>query len=73
MILLVVLIIFQVIIFIFLVFILRRVLSKNITSATEHLDTLTKDYMEKQAEVDKKLNEANQIYEKKISEAREEA
>ena len=32
-----------------------------------------RDYMEKQAEVDKKLNEANQMYEKKISEAKEEA
>ncbi len=71
--LLVVLIVFQVIIFAFLVFLLKKVLSKNITSATQHLDVLTRDYMKKQEEVDKRLDEINQMYQKKISEAKEEA
>ena len=73
MLLLGVLIFFEVIIFIFLVFLLRRVLSRNITSATQRLDTLTKDYMAKQEDVQKKLDEVKDIYQKKIAEAKEEA
>jgi len=73
MLLLGVLIFFEVIIFIFLVFLLRRVLSRNITSATQRLDTLTKDYMMKQEDVQKKLDEVKEIYQKKIVEAKEEA
>jgi len=73
MLLLVVLILFEVVIFIFLVFLLRRVLSRNITSATQRLDVLTKDYMAKQEDVQKKLDEVKDIYQKKIAEAKEEA
>ena len=73
MLLLIVLIFFEVIVFVFLIFLLRRVLSRNITSATQRLDVLTKDYMKKQEDVQKKLDEVKDIYQKKIAEAKEEA
>jgi F-type H+-transporting ATPase subunit b len=71
--LLIVLIVFQILIFIFLVFLLRRVLTRNITSATQHLDALTQDYMKKQEEIQRRLDEIDHIYEEKINEAEREA
>jgi len=58
-------------IFWILIIVLRRVLTRNITSATQHLDELAKDYLAKQAEVEKKLKEAETIYEEKIRKAQE--
>jgi len=73
MLLLGVLIFLEVVIFVFLVFLLKRVLSRNITSATQRLDVLTKDYMKKQEDIQKKLDDIKDIYQKKIAEAKEEA
>jgi len=59
-------------IFWILIIVLRQILTRNITSATQHLDELAKDYLAKQAEVEKKLKEAETIYEEKIRRAQEE-
>ena len=44
-------------IFWILIIVLRRVLTSNITSATQHLDELAKDYLAKQAEAEKQQAE----------------
>jgi len=52
------LILFQVLIFVGLVLILRKVMSKNIISATEHIEELNQDYTKKEQEINRQLQEA---------------
>jgi F-type H+-transporting ATPase subunit b len=67
------LIFLQIIIFAGLAFFLRHLLTRNVTSATSHLQGLIKDNTEKQEEMQKKLEEAQKEYEQKIKKAKEEA
>ena len=57
------LIIFQIIIFAALIFALRHILTKNITSATSHLDGLNAEFICREEEVKKRQVEAEKLYE----------
>lgn len=66
-------IIFVVFMFIGLMIFLRYMLTRNITSATGHLEDLSKDYALKQEEITKRLDEAKQESQKIIAQAKQEA
>ncbi len=59
--------------FIGLIFVFRYLLTQNISSATAHLDNLTKDYAKKQEKVKQELKEAEETRRKTIHSARQEA
>ncbi|MDD4938737.1 MAG: F0F1 ATP synthase subunit delta [Candidatus Omnitrophica bacterium] len=67
------LIITQVFIFVGLIIILRRVMVKNLSSATRHLDELSQDYTQKEEEINVRLEEAKKKAEQQLKEARDEA
>lgn len=67
------LILLQIIIFAALIFILKKVLTQNITSATRHLDELSQDYTKKETEVNQKLEEVERKYQEILAKAQEEA
>ena len=60
---------------VFFVFILifRRIINKNISSAVQHLDQINQDYVDKQDQANKKLEEAERVYKDTVSKAKEEA
>lgn len=66
------LILFQVLIFAGLAFALRHFLTKNVTSATDHLQTMIRDNAAKQDEIKKKLEEAEQKYKDAIKKTEKE-
>jgi F-type H+-transporting ATPase subunit b len=63
----------QVVIFVALVVVLRRILSRNLTSATVHLQGLSVEYGRRQEELKKRLEEAEQQYREQMSRAKSEA
>lgn len=65
------LILFQLIVFTALVMVLKRVLTKNIVSATSHLDELNQDYMKKEEDLKRRLDEAAQKSDEMIRKAEE--
>lgn len=67
------LILFQLIVFVGLIFFFKRILSQNVTSATKHLEELNQDYARKDNEVTKRLGEAQQKSEDMLVKARQEA
>ncbi len=67
------LIILQVLIFGGLIFALRVILTKNISSATSHLDDLHADFVKREEEVKKRQAEAEKYYEDMIAKAKDEA
>ena len=67
------LILFQVLIFVGLIFMLRRIMTKNVTDATRHLEELNQDYTKKEQEVNQQLQEAQQKSQNILKEAQEEA
>jgi F0F1-type ATP synthase delta subunit len=71
--LIVLVILLQVIIFIGLIAVFRRVLNQNVVSATQHLEELNEEYDKKELEVSKRLEEAKLKYEEVMAKAQEEA
>jgi len=67
------LIVFEVIFFFGLIFILQRIMSKNVTSATTHLEELSQEYALKEQEVNRQLEEAKQKSQELLTKAQEEA
>lgn len=66
------LIILQVIIFGGLIFALRQILTKNITSATNHLDDIHSDFVKREEELKKRQAEADKYYDDMIAKAKDE-
>lgn len=67
------LVILQILIFGALIFIFRRIMSKNVVLATQHLEELSQDYAEKESKINKELEEARQKAQELINKSREEA
>jgi F-type H+-transporting ATPase subunit b len=63
----------QVVIFIALVLVLRRVLSRNVTDAAAHLQGLSAEYSRRQAELTRRLEESERQYQEQVTRARTEA
>ncbi len=66
-------VIVQIVIFIGLILILQRIITRNVTSATKHLEELDQEYSRKEAEVDRRLEQVKEESEKLLTQAREEA
>jgi F0F1-type ATP synthase delta subunit len=71
--LLVLLIILQVFIFSVLVALFRKIMTKNVVSATQHLEEMNQDYLQKEHELNRQLEEARQKSEEMITGAQKEA
>ena len=71
--LIVALIALQVIIFTALIFMFRRILNKNVVSATQHLEELDRANAEKELEINKRLEKIKQDSEKIIAKAQQKA
>jgi F0F1-type ATP synthase delta subunit len=54
------LVLLQVVIFTVLIFVLRSIMSQNVTSATKHLDDLNSEVGKKEEEISRRLQEAEQ-------------
>jgi len=67
------LIAFQVVVFFALIIMLRKILTKNVVSATRHIDELNQDYMKKEEEANRLLDDARQKSEEMIAKAQQEA
>lgn len=67
------LIVFEVLIFAGLIFMFRRILNQNVISATKHLDDLNQDYVKKEEEVERRLQEAKQQSQEILAKAQNEA
>lgn len=52
------LIVFQIAVFGFLIFVFRRIMTQNVVVATQHLEELNHNYMEKEKEAERHLEEA---------------
>ncbi len=63
----------QVFIFITLILIFRSILTKNVVSATKHIDELNQEYTKREEEADKKLAEATKKAQEIIAKATDEA
>jgi F0F1-type ATP synthase delta subunit len=66
-------ILLQVVIFIGLIFMFRRIMTQNVASATRHLDELNQEYTNKEKEVNRLLEEAKQKSIQLIKEAQADA
>ena len=71
--LLVSLIIILIIFFVVLIFVLRRLLEKNVSTATRHLESMAEDYIRKEEEIRRKLNDAELEARKIVDRAQSEA
>jgi len=67
------LILFQIFIFIGLIFIFRRMMTKNVISATKHIEELNQEYTKKEQEINRQLDEAKVKSESILKTAQEEA
>ncbi|MBN1872371.1 MAG: F0F1 ATP synthase subunit delta [Candidatus Omnitrophica bacterium] len=67
------LVLLQLIIFVALIIMFRKILNKNVVLATRHLEELNTEYSKKDMEVSKRLNEARQKYEEMVAKAQNEA
>ncbi|MFH1190248.1 MAG: F0F1 ATP synthase subunit delta [Candidatus Omnitrophota bacterium] len=67
------LIILQLIIFGGLIFMLKRILTNNITSATQHIDSLNQDYTKKMDDLNKREEEAQGKVQEILGRSQEEA
>ncbi len=67
------LLVLQVVIFIALVVVLRRILSHNLTDATAHLQGLNAEYARRHEELKRRIEEAESQYREQMSRARTEA
>lgn len=64
-------IVFQLVIFITLAFFLRRMLNRNVVSATTHLDQLASEYSRKEEEIKKQLESAKRQCQELLNSAQE--
>ncbi len=67
------LIVLQVIVFAGLIFMLKRIITRNVTSATKHLEKLDQEYRKKEDEVNRRLEEVKQKSREMLENARQEA
>lgn len=67
------LVLFQFLIFGGLIFLLRRVLTKNVTDATKHLEELSHDYSQKEQRLNQQLEDAKEKSQNIIRDAQQEA
>lgn len=67
------LVLFQLIVFAVLIIMLRRIMGRNIVSATRHIEELSADYANKEKEITRQLEEAKQQSQATIAGAQEEA
>jgi F-type H+-transporting ATPase subunit b len=67
------LILFQVIIFAGLIFMLRKIMTQNVISATKHIDELNQDYTKKDEDISRREEELKQKADQIIRSAQEEA
>jgi len=67
------LILFQVLFFAGLIFMLKRMLTQNVASATKHLDELNQDYTKKEEKATRQLEDAGKKAQEIIAKATEEA
>lgn len=67
------LILLQVVVFIVLIFIFRKIMTENVVSAAKHLEELSQDYDKKQQEIDKGLVDAKQKAQEILSTAQNDA
>lgn len=67
------LVVFQALLFIGLAFMLRKLIGKHASSATVHLQGLTQDYMKKQEDLKKRLEESERQHQALMNKAQEEA
>lgn len=67
------LIILQVLIFAGLIFMLRKIMTQNVVSATRHIEELNQDYLKKEEEVTRRLSEVQLQAEEMLNKARKEA
>lgn len=68
-----ILIILQVVIFFILIIGFRRVMTKNVTLATQHLEELSKEYVKKEEELNNRMKEMEKRAKEIIKQAEEEA
>ncbi|MBI3011392.1 MAG: F0F1 ATP synthase subunit delta [Candidatus Omnitrophica bacterium] len=66
-------VVLQVVLFVGLAVLLRRVMGRHATKATAHLQGLSQDYLRKQEELKKRLEEAERLYQEQLAKAQEEA
>lgn len=59
--------------FVGLIFILRRILTQNVASATQHLEELNRDYLKKEETVNKLLEDTKQKSEELLTRSQKEA
>jgi len=67
------LILFQIAIFAGLIFTLRKIMTQNVISATKHIDELNQDYLKKEDEISRRLEETKQKSEQIVRQAQEES
>jgi F-type H+-transporting ATPase subunit b len=71
--LIVLLILIQIIIFVVLILMFRRIMTKNVVQATTHLEEMSQEYTEKEKEISKRLQEAKQKAQETVLRAQSEA
>ena len=67
------LILLQVMIFVGLIVVLRRILTQNVVLATRHLDEMSQEFARKEIEATQRLEEAKQKAQEMINQARQQA
>ncbi|MCX5702220.1 MAG: F0F1 ATP synthase subunit delta [Candidatus Omnitrophica bacterium] len=66
-------IIFQILIFMGLIFMFRKIMTQNVVSATKHIDALNQDCARKEQEINRQLEEIKQKSQETLATARNEA
>ncbi|MFH1782520.1 MAG: F0F1 ATP synthase subunit delta [Candidatus Omnitrophota bacterium] len=66
-------VIFQVMVFIVLIFVLKRMMNKSFISATKHLEDMNQDFTKKEMEINKKLQGIKEKSDQTLSKAHSEA
>lgn len=67
------LIFLQIVIFAGMIFILKKIMSTNVTMATKHIEEMSQEYLKKEEEVSRRLEEAKRTSEDMVSKAIQEA
>jgi F0F1-type ATP synthase delta subunit len=71
--LIIALFVFLAVIFFAMILVFRQIMTKNVVSATEHLDEMNHEYLRKEDELNKQLEESKQKAKDMVSQAQEEA
>ena len=67
------LILIQIVIFVVLILMFRKIMTQNVVQATTHLDEMSQEYAEKEKEISKRLQEAKQQAQETVLRAHSEA